>query len=237
MTSRALWKSAILAGLAAIAPLGLPMPAHADLIVTITDETAPGSVFGPTIIGAGSPTAVGGVSGVFPTSVGDFTIAGGSANETQTAAASQAVSTSLNIINNADTAQTLSILIQATGFTAPVPSANVRSSFSGTTLGGPNSGSFQSSVGATVPSNVQTLQTPPLDPSFDDTINGIASGLAAPFSIFQRIRFTLAAGAQVNFTGRTVLTAVPEPSVTVMLGVAGLLGLGCRTIRRKRATA
>jgi len=29
--------------------------------------------------------------------------------------------------------------------------------------------------------------------------------------------------------------AIPEPSVTVMLGVAGLLGLGLRSIRRRRA--
>jgi len=31
--------------------------------------------------------------------------------------------------------------------------------------------------------------------------------------------------------------AIPEPSVMVMLGVVGLFGLGCRTIRRKRAAA
>lgn len=240
MTARALWKSAILAGLAAIAPLGLSMPARADIIVTI--EEVGGPTAGPTVIATGSPTDNGGIgitSTAFNGQFGSFFIQNGSAGQSQNATTSQAFTTALNIVNNlGGSPKTLDILIQATRFSAPVPFAFVQSSFSGTSTNGPNAGSFQSSVGATEAQNAQGLQAfPVLTPSFNNTINGTANGLVDPFSIFQRFRFTLAAGGEVNFTGRTILTAVPEPSVTVMLGVAGLLGLGCRTIRRKRATA
>jgi hypothetical protein len=238
MTARALWKTAILAGLAAIAPLVLSMPARADIIITISEVGGPTA--GPTTIAVGSPTANSGAgiaSPSFTQQFGDFFITNGSAGESQTSTVSQAFTTALNITNNLGaSARTLDILIQATGFTAPVPFAFVQSSFSGTATGGPNSGSLQSSVGAAEGQNSQGLQSVPLlDPSFNNTVLGTANGLAAPFSIFQRFRFTLAAGGQVNFTGRTILSAVPEPSVNVMLGVAGLLGLGFRTIRRKRS--
>jgi len=239
MTVRAFWKSAILASLAAIAPLSLSMPARADIIVTISELGGPTA--GPTVIAVGSPTDNGGIgiaSPPFTGQFGSFFIQNGSAGESQTATVSQAFTTALNIINNLGaTARTLDILIQATGFTAPVPFAFVTSSFGGTSTGGVNSGSMTSSIGAAEGQNSQGVQSVPnLTPSFDNTVFGTATGLTAPFTIFQRYRFTIAAGGQVNFTGRTILSAVPEPSVNVMLGVAGLLGLGYRSFRRKRTT-
>jgi len=243
MTARALWKSAILAGLAAIAPLSLSMPARADIIVTISEQGGPSA--GPSVIAVGSPTANGGfgiASAPFTGQFGSFFIQNGSAGESQNSLFSQAFTTALNIVNNLGTgSRTLDILVQATNFTAPVPFAFVINSFSGTSFtptGGTNSGSLQTSVGNAEGQNPQPLVAiANLSPSYDRTLLGTANGLAAPYSIFQRFSFTIAPGGVVNFTGRTILTAIPEPSVNLMLGVAGLLGLGCRTIRRKRTTA
>jgi hypothetical protein len=238
MTARALWKSAIVAGLAAIIPLGLNSPARANIIVTVTEVGGPTA--GPTTIAVGLPTdnSGAGIQSVpFNGLFGNFSIQNGSAGESQTSTVSQAFTTALNLTNNAATTKTLEILIQATGFTAPIPVAAVTSSFGGTTFGGPNSGSFQSSIGAVVGQNAQTLQTPTLDPSFNNTVFGAASGLAAPFSIFQRTTFTVAAGGQINFTGRTILVApVPEPATSVM-ALTGLPLLGFGAIVRRRRLA
>jgi len=235
MTARALWKSAILAGLAAIIPLGLNMPARADVIVTVSEVGGPTA--GPTTLIVGSPTDNGGLgiqSPPFNGTFGAFLIQNGSAGESQTTALSQAFTTALNLINTATTTRTLNILVQTTNFTAPTPQASVRSSFSGTTLGGPNTGSFQSSIGTVEGQNAQGLQTPTLDPSFNNTVFGTATGLSAPFSIFERFTFTVAPGGQINFTGRTVLTAVPEPATIAMsLTALPLLGIGA-IIRRRR---
>lgn len=237
MTVRAFWKSAILAGLAAIAPIVTFAPARADIIVTISEVGGP--TVGPTVIAVGSPTANGGAgiaSAPFTGQFGSFFITNGSAGQSQTSALSQAFTTALNLVNTTSTARTLNILIQATGFTAPAPLAFVRSSFGGSTVGGPNSGSLQSSVGSAEGQNALVAQSPNLDPSFDSTVFGTASGLSTPFSVFQRYTFTIAAGGQVNFAGRTILTAVPEPATVAMaLTAVPLLGIGAVIRRRRRS--
>ena len=74
--------------------------------------------------------------------------------------------------------------------------------------------------------------------SFNSTVGQTA---LIPFAAQGTLQPTPLGGAQPRSNDGTVLgpgvAAVPEPSVTVMLGVAGLLGLGCRTIRRRRSAA
>jgi hypothetical protein len=235
MQLRSIRKLATLAGMAGLATLILTAPTRADLTVTVQQTGMP--AVGPTVLAVGSPTDNGGTgisSPPFTGTFGNFSITNGSVGESQGFGLSQAFSTALNIINTDSVSHTLTITLVASKFTAPVPTAGVLSSFTGTTTSGTGSGSLTSMVGATT---LATQTVNPFGTSFANSLTGTANGLSAPFSITQTVVLTLTAGENINFTARTQLAAVPEPGTIAMaLTALPLLGLGALA-RRRRARA
>jgi hypothetical protein len=162
-------------------------------------------------------------------------------------------SSSVDVINNSTSAQTLYVEVSVDGFTAPVGfNATLLSHIGGTVITGGAADllSFESCIDTTNTrasvSNLSASATCPAGTlasgisapsiaatgSFQNDKSNTRATLAGPYSIDQSMVLTLAAGAEVNFSASSSVTAstVPEP-VTMALVGGGLIALG---IIRKR---
>jgi hypothetical protein len=247
MPPRSFRKFALGLATAAIASLSTASSARADLIVT-AQETGDSST-GPVTVATGSPSTPGGVvyNNGTPLNVNDFTFTQVSASETQTAALSEVLSSTLSITNTSSTVQTITIVLQATNFTAPLapPGVLLLESLGGTTpvigSGAPNAISFTSQAAATTPAPTLTPDVTGQGVAYSASANeSIVTGLSGTYTVSQTYVITLNAGANLQFTGRTDLipVATPEPATVAMaLTAAPLLGLGGWLRRRRRARA
>jgi hypothetical protein len=234
--------SATLAALALVALLSTGVSARADIIVTITELG--GATLGPTTVATGSPSTPGGI--VYApggnTTVGDFTFTAFSLSEEQTFPFSEVLSSALTVTDNGTVAHTVQIAIQATGFTLPTapPGVHVLSSVGGTTpsvgSGSPNAIAFTSQANGASPAATLSPSITGTGVAYSaQTTQDLNTGVSAPYTVFQTYFITLNPGADLQLTGRTDLSAIPEPS-PLTLSVLGLplLGLLCAYRRWRR---
>jgi hypothetical protein len=155
-------------------------------------------------------------------------------------------SSDLDLLNNSTSSQTIYIEISVNGFTAPVGSnATLLSHIGGTVLIGGTADllSFEScvdpsnaltAVGASVTCPATAVASGISGPSvtavgsFQNDKSATLASLSAPYSIDESMAVTLAAGAHINWSASTTVTAstVPEPASAMLFLGAGLIGLG-----------
>ena len=237
---------AILAGLALIAPLALPTGARADLIVMASEDGGRST----TILNVqGSPSSPNGFTFGTPPNINtnltaDFVANNTTLNETQVPSFSEVLSSALSLTNSGTATHTLTLTIQATGFTAPTapPGALLTSDVSGTVRGNGNVGNadnlltFQSRADNAAST---ALQTPAINQagsfSTPTASTSIATGLTAPYTVFQFYTITLNAGANIQLSGRTDLLPRPAPEpATLAMAATVLPVLGYGAYRRRR---
>jgi hypothetical protein len=236
---------AILAGLAIVATLVTGSIARADIIVTFQEDS--GLVTTQTVA-LGSPLTPGGTffNPGGPAQVfGDFSIAGVSLTEAQTSPKSEILSATVSVTNNGLASHTLTATVQATGFTLPTapPGILVSEHIGGTAPTTPGGGagnllSFSSQVDTQSPASTLSPDITTGLGFAQDGTQTIATGVPSvpPFySILQSFSITLNPGANLQVTGRTDLTAVPEPA-SVAMALTGLPIIGLLwALRRRRA--
>jgi len=181
---------------------------------------------------------------------------GATSDSPGTALFADLTSADVGLTNNSTSAQTIQIQISANGFTAPV-GANITllSHVGGTVVvgGTGNSLSFQScidpsntlrsvsSLGVACPAGATAsgLSAPVITGvgSYNADKTATLASLAGPFAIDESFLITLSAGASINWSSSTSLTAVPvtgtpEPVTAALVG-GGLIGLGLLRKRRQ----
>ena len=185
---------------------------------------------------------------------GNVQISGLSAHANLAGTPSLALASSSDaIIYNADSiAHTIHIDVMAQGFAKPTtpPNLNFDSSISGTNpVASPGSTmSFKSCVDTTDSASGCAIVggAPYLSATLTPSITGkgfygadaptlTISSLAASFAMDEHLDLTIGAGGQINFSGSTTLTPVPEPMSIALLG--GVVLLTSRLIRRKQNQA
>jgi hypothetical protein len=155
-------------------------------------------------------------------------------------------SSSVDLVNNSTSSQTLHIEVSVNGFTAPVGfNATLLSHIGGTVITGGAADllSFEScidpsnalaAVGSSVTCPAGALASGISAPSvtatgsFQNDKSSTLASLAGPYSIDQSMVITLAAGAEINWSASSSVTAstVPEPASAFLFLGAGLIGVG-----------
>jgi hypothetical protein len=261
--SRSKWKpsfsSCFVFALVACGMLGGTQAAKAASIIEFSLNG--GSTFLPANQFSASGDSVATWSGIFPseTTIGNFNVeAAMQGNSPGTAPQSKILTSTLDLLNNTGSTQTIVVAFGQTGFTLPVSATSsifMNSHVGGSVVTGSslNTMSFESYVDQSnglghlgVPGTFNTnAQTPTITTgSFDSDASKNIGPLAANYSITQYVTITLGAGAEINFSANTTLSqdatietlgSAPEPASMTLLGIgiAGLAGYGWR--RRKQA--
>jgi hypothetical protein len=246
--------------LVALAPL-----ANAEILITYTvaPTVAPylaeggtcslansdGPVTCPNQVGNGPNQTVVPVTDTIPLTINNLSA---SSNSPGTSSLSFEVSTALDIINTSSSTETITVNIEAQGFTAPTAPPDLvtlLSNAGGTVFvgSGVNALSFESCLdetnslaGCSGSTLNAILDTPTITApgSFSQSSTTPIASLAAPYALDEAFTVTLGAGGSINLSNSTTLTAipVPEPMSITLLGGAVLLCSGMLRRKRKQAS-